>query len=77
MLKKFLFFLLIFSASFFTTNAQRKTAELGLFIGRSYYLGELNPKAHVGNGVVGFTYGGILRYNLNQEYSIHLIYPLY
>ncbi|MEQ8623464.1 MAG: DUF6089 family protein [Vicingaceae bacterium] len=70
MLKKSLFFLFITLVSFFTAQAQRKTAELGIFIGRSYYLGELNPKTHVGNGVGGFTYGGIFRYNLNKRYTL-------
>lgn len=70
MLKKLLFFFFVFNTFFFTVQSQRKTADLGLFIGRSYYMGELNPKTHVGNGVGGFTYGGIFRYNLNMRYSL-------
>ncbi len=48
----------------------QKTAEVGLFVGRSYYIGEVNPETHVGSGVGSFTYGGVFRYNLNLRYSL-------
>ncbi len=70
MMKKSFFFLISFVALIHLAKAQRKTTEFGLFIGRSYYLGELNPKTHVGNGVGSLTYGGVLRYNLNKRYSL-------
>ena len=61
-----LFFILIISSLGFS----QKTAELGILVGRSYYLGELNPKTHWGNGVGSLTFGGIFRYNLNERYSV-------
>ena len=61
-----LFFILISTLLGFS----QKTAELGVFIGRSYYLGELNPRTHWGNGVGSFTYGGVFRYNLNERYTL-------
>ena len=62
-----LFFILCF---FSTQGISQKSFELGPFVGRSYYLGELNPKTHVGNGVGNLSFGGILRYNLNKRYSL-------
>ncbi len=61
-----LFFVLFFSAIGFS----QKTAEVGILVGRSYYLGELNPRTHWGNGVGSLTLGGIFRYNLNDRYSL-------
>lgn len=50
----------------------QKTAEFGLMLGRSYYLGEVNPKTHWGDGVGSLAYGAIFRYNLNKRYSLKL-----
>lgn len=50
----------------------QKTAEFGLMMGRSYYLGEINPKTHWGKGVGSFSYGALFRYNLNDRYSLKL-----
>tara|TARA_B110000503_G_scaffold143517_1_gene245486 strand:- start:3248 stop:3955 length:708 start_codon:yes stop_codon:yes gene_type:complete len=61
-----LFFTLIFTSLSFS----QKTAELGILAGRSYYLGELNPKTHWGNGVGSLTFGGVFRYNLNDRYTL-------
>ena len=52
-----------------TTFGQR-TAEVGVFFGRSYYLGELNPRTHWGNGVGSSTIGGVFKYNLNERYTL-------
>lgn len=60
-----IFFLLIPCIAF-----SQKTLDGGLFVGRSYYIGELNPITHVGNEVGSITYGGALRYNLNKRYSL-------
>lgn len=68
MLKKigfFIFFTLLLSSSY-----AQKTAELGILVGRSYYLGEVNPKTHWGNGVGSFTLGGVFKYNLNERYTL-------
>ena len=50
----------------------QKTAEIGPMIGRAYYLGEINPKTHVGNGVGSISYGAVFRYNLNERWSLKL-----
>lgn len=50
----------------------QKTSEFGLLLGRSYYLGEINPKTHWGNDVGSFCFGAIFRYNLNERYALRL-----
>lgn len=50
----------------------QKTAELGILLGRSYYLGEINPRTHWGKDVGSFCYGALFRYNLNDRYSLKL-----
>lgn len=59
---------LSFVCSFF--SFAQKTTEFGLLLGRSYYLGEINPSTHLGNGVGSFNYGATFRYNLNKRYSL-------
>lgn len=61
-----LFFIFIITATCYS----QKTAEIGVLFGRSYYLGELNPRIHWGNGVGSSTLGGVFRYNLNERYSL-------
>lgn len=48
----------------------QKTFDFGLTLGRSYYLGEINPTRHYGNGVGSANIGVALRYNLNERYSL-------
>lgn len=50
----------------------QKTAEFGLLLGRAYYIGELNPETHLGNGVGSLSYGALFRYNLNERYALKL-----
>jgi len=69
MLKKALLFIICIAFIFASSFAQR-TAELGVFFGRSYYLGEINPTTHYGDNVGSLTYGGVFRYNLNKRYSL-------
>ena len=69
---KHLTFSLLFGLLLGNTAIAQKTAELGIMLGRSYYLGEVNPKTHWGNGVGSFSYGVLLRYNLNDRYSLKL-----
>lgn len=49
------------------TKAQQ-TMEVGVFAGGSYYLGELNPALHFNQ--TQLAYGGLLRYNLNDRWSV-------
>ena len=69
MLKRALVYFVLM-ISFLSSSYAQKTFELGVFIGRSYYLGEVNPKTHWGNGVGSLNLGGIARYNLNKRYSL-------
>jgi len=52
----------------------RKTFDFGIFLGRSYYLGEINPTKHHGDGVGSGNIGAVLRYNLNKRYSLKASY---
>ena len=61
-----IFFFIVLTSVGFT----QRTAEIGVLAGRSYYLGELNPRTHWGNGVGSSTIGGVFRYNLNQRYTL-------
>jgi hypothetical protein len=56
-------FLAISSTAFSQTKA-----ELGLFGGASYYLGDINPKKQFYSS--SFALGGIYRYNFNSRYSL-------
>lgn len=51
-----------------TSNAQRKkrTAEVGVFLGGSYYIGELNPTRHI-NQFTKPAGGFVFRYNINKR----------
>lgn len=73
MLKKAGIYALLFFLTSFTGLAQ-KYAEFGVLVGRSYYLGEVNPKTHVGNDVGSLNLGAILRYNLNERYALRATY---
>ncbi len=68
MKKGLLFFLISFSI--LSVSVGQKTSEFGLLLGRSYYLGELNPNNHLGNDIGSFMWGGVFRFNLNQRYSL-------
>lgn len=70
MLKKAILLSFIFISLIVDSFGQKRTTEIGLFLGRSYYIGELNPETHVGNGVGSLTFGGAFRYNLNKRYSL-------
>ena len=48
-------------------NAQ-KNADIGIFLGGSYYLGDINPSLQFYSTKPAF--GGIFRYNINCRYSV-------
>jgi|SRR6185312_538310 len=53
-----------------SSYAQKGTSEIGVFLGGSFYLGDLNP-----NGFFKFTQpalGAIYRYNINNRFSARL-----
>ena len=61
---------LILGISAYAQKRAPKTWEVGIFLGRSYYSGELNPRTHIGNGIGNFAFGALGRYNLNRRYSL-------
>jgi Domain of unknown function (DUF6089) len=68
--KKQLFILLFALLSAFSGMAQRhkRSAEVGLFLGGSYYIGELNPTAHF-NQFTKPAGGIVFRYNMTTRLS--------
>lgn len=65
--------IILFFITFYLVNNfaySQRTTDFGILLGRSYYLGEVNPKRHHGKGVGSFTIGAMLRRNLNERYSI-------
>lgn len=69
-MKKQYFILFIALLTALTSIAQRKkrTAEIGVFLGGSYYIGELNPLHHI-NQFTKPAGGFVFRYNLNKRLS--------
>ena len=65
--------ILLFTSLFlaFAAFAQRgmRSSEFGLFLGCSYYLGELNPNGHF-NSLTQPAGGVVYRYNFNPRFSI-------
>jgi len=53
----------------FSVKAQTDM-EVGLFVGDSYYLGDLNPDVHFRNAQIA--YGALARYNFDDRWSIKL-----
>lgn len=60
--------LLLFLSMFFVATHAQKRADVGVFYGRTYYLGDLNPKMHFSNHKM--ILGAIYRYNLNYRYAV-------
>jgi len=69
-MKRAFFSILFFAAIGSSPLMAQKTTELGILLGRSYYLGELNPSTHFGRETGSFNYGIAFRYNLNKRYSL-------
>jgi hypothetical protein len=69
-LKKNIFIFAIVLLSVLSGYAQRKkrSSELGLFLGGSYYIGDLNPNGHF-NQFTKPAGGLIYRYNFNHRYA--------
>jgi hypothetical protein len=65
MFKKGLLYLLLVAACF-SASAQKR--EYGVFLGTSYYVGELNPSRHF-SGVAQPAGGLIFRHNINTRYA--------
>ncbi len=64
-------FFLVISSVFcwaFPSSAQQHTSEIGVFLGCSYYLGDLNPHGFF-NQFTRLAAGAIYRYNINNRFS--------
>ena len=72
-MKKQLFILSIGLLIVLTSSAQRKkrSAEVGVFLGGSYYIGEINPTARL-NQFTKPAGGFVFRYNMNSRLSARL-----
>ncbi|MBL4710823.1 MAG: outer membrane beta-barrel protein [Flavobacteriales bacterium] len=62
--------LYLLSLLFISSVDAQKTTEFGFTVGRSYYIGELNPKTHWGKNTGSLNYGAVFRLNLNERYSL-------
>lgn len=71
--KKKLFLLIFTLLATFSGQAQRnkKSAEIGVFLGGCYYIGELNPIKHF-NQFTKPAGGFVFRYNINTRFSARL-----
>lgn len=58
------------SLLFLSAEAQKKIPELGIFIGRGNYNGELNPTNQFNSESGALAVGGVFRYNLNPRYAL-------
>jgi hypothetical protein len=67
MMRKFL--LLFFLLVFVRTESKAQHTELGVFLGTSYYLGEINPNIHFTNKL-NPAIGVLYRRNLSKRYSL-------
>lgn len=67
-MKKILYILLTLSVAPLAMNAQ-KTNEIGLFLGGSYYIGELNPTGHL-NSLTRPAGGIVFRHNFGYRLSL-------
>jgi hypothetical protein len=68
MLKRFLLFIsLFFLLAIGITHAQQK-ANIGIFAGTAYYMGDINPNRHFYRPRLSL--GGFYRYNINSRYAI-------
>jgi hypothetical protein len=63
------FFSLFFSLAGFSQRPKDKSAEIGVFLGGSYYIGDLNPIAHFGP-LTKPAGGAVFRYNFNQRFAL-------
>lgn len=71
-MKKYFFILFFFLFCTLTGSAQRpnkKSAEIGVFLGTSYYIGDLNPLVHFGP-MTKPAGGAVVRYNVNTRVAL-------
>lgn len=57
------------SVMFVSSAFAQKSYELGIFLGGSFYIGDLNPNGYF-DQFTRFAAGGIFRYNLNNRFAL-------
>jgi hypothetical protein len=62
------FLLLLFCIAGHFTAAAQKNANIGLYAGVAYYMGDINPNRHFYKPAPAF--GALYRYNVNSRYAI-------
>ncbi|MBN1599460.1 MAG: hypothetical protein JW894_14290 [Bacteroidales bacterium] len=67
-MKRFILIPFFFTATL-CIKAQRYS-DIGLLLGSSYYMGQINPTRHFYNPSLAF--GGLLRYNFNKRYALRI-----
>tara|TARA_R110002049_G_scaffold25788_2_gene90133 strand:+ start:6853 stop:7557 length:705 start_codon:yes stop_codon:yes gene_type:complete len=65
---KYIISVILFT-TFFSASAQ-KFSELGIFVGKGNYNGELNPTQQFSTSSGSLAIGGVYRYNLNPRYAL-------
>jgi opacity protein-like surface antigen len=68
MVKRFKCCLLVLTLLVPAVSFAQKRANVGIFAGTSYYMGDINPNRHFYRP--SFSFGMIYRYNLNTRYAI-------
>ena len=53
------------------TPSQAQVSEIGLTVGGTYYIGDLNPKRHYPEAT-SLAFGGLYRYNFDERYAFRL-----
>jgi hypothetical protein len=61
--------LLFFAFAGYSQRPQKKSAEIGVFLGGSYYIGDLNPLVHFGP-LTKPAAGAVFRYNFNPRTAV-------
>lgn len=68
MLQRFLYSVLIFSVLSTGMVFAQRNANVGVFAGTAYYMGDINPNRHLYRSSLSL--GALYRYNLNPRYAI-------
>jgi hypothetical protein len=63
------FFSLVLTLNGIAQRPKDKSAEIGIFLGGSYYIGDINPLVHFGP-MTKPAAGAVFRYNINQRFAL-------
>lgn len=74
-MRRIVLFIIFFLSFWFTNKAQTYVDELGLMVGGSYYIGDLNPYHHFNN--YNYNFGAVFKRTLSNKQIVlraHLMY---